>query len=131
MKITLFLTLEQVLLIHEDMIDRYGGSSGIRDIGLLESAVFRPQSSFGGEDLYPTRFDKAAALIHSLLKNHAFLDGNKRTATASMLIFLELNDLELDVKQDQLVDFAMKVENEDFSLEDIASWLQHHTTVQK
>ena len=121
---TVFLTLEQLLVIHEDQIERYGGSSGIRDLGLIESALFRPQSTFGGEDLYPSLFEKAAAFMHSILKNHAFVDGNKRTATVSTLVFLALNGKEVKVSQKELVQFAISVENGKLSLEDIASWLE-------
>src|SRR5579859_834077 len=88
-KEVIYVSLEDLLIIHTDQIERYGGSHGIRDIGLIESALFRPQSSFGGEDLYPDFFDKAAVLVHSLLLNHAFVDGNKRTAMATVLVFLE------------------------------------------
>ena len=121
---TVFLTLEQLLVIHEDQIERYGGSSGIRDLGLIESALFRPQSTFGGEDLYPSLFEKAAAFMHSILKNHAFVDGNKRTATVSTLVFLALNGKEVKVSQKELVQFAISVENGKLSLEDISSWLE-------
>lgn len=121
---TYFLTLEQVLVVHTDQIERYGGSHGLRDLGLLESAVFRPQSSFGDEDLYPTIFHKAAALLHSLIMNHPFVDGNKRTATASTLLFLEMNDCSLVVEQKVLVNFILKIEKEDLKIEIISSWLK-------
>lgn len=120
---TIFLTLEQLLVIHEDQLERYGGSSGIRELSLIESALFRPQSTFSGEDLYHSLFDKAAAFMHSLLKNHAFVDGNKRTATVATIMFLDLNGQKLQVGQKSLVNFALSVENESTSLEDIASWL--------
>lgn len=123
---TLYLTLEQVLIIHTDQIERYGGSHGLRDLGLLESAVFRPQSSFGGEELYPTILDKAAALTHSLLLNHSFVDGNKRTAVASLLVFLKLNKVKLVCSGEELIAFAMWVENKKPSLEEIAGWIEKH-----
>ena len=75
--------LDEVIAIHHDQIKRYGGSHGIRDLNLLISAVSRPQASFAGKDLYTTVFDKTAALIHSLIMNHPFVDGNKRTAMVS------------------------------------------------
>src|SRR5688572_20333207 len=78
-----YLSPQQVLAIHDQMIKRFGGSSGIRDVGLLESAVARPKATFDGNDLYPSIFQKAAALLQSLLKNHPFVDGNKRTALTS------------------------------------------------
>lgn len=108
-------------------VDETGGSHGLRDLGLLESAVARPQSSFAGEDLYPDIFLKAGALIHGLLRNHAFVDGNKRTSMFSCMTFLELNDYLFDAKQKEVVVFALKVENEKLSVEEIAKWLKEHT----
>ncbi len=124
---TSFLTLEQILVIHEDQIDRYGGSHGIRELALLESAVFRPQSTFAGEELYSTIFDKASALIHSLVLNHPFVDGNKRTATASMLVFLEINGLTLKVGQKELLKTVLKIESKDMDIEEIADWLKKNS----
>lgn len=121
---TIFLTLEQVLVIHEDQIDRYGGSSGLRDLTLLESAIFRPQSSFGGKDLYSTIFIKAAALMHSITLNHPFIDGNKRTGMVTALIFLELNNCKLKVTQDALVETAVKISMKKWNLEQAAEWLE-------
>lgn len=124
---TIYLTLEQVIIIHEDQVMRYGGSSGLRDVSLLESAVFRPQSSFGGEDLYPTVFDKASALIHSLILNHPFVDANKRTGTASMLVFLELNGYELEVSQKTLVNTVLRIESKKINVEKLSAWLKKYT----
>lgn len=123
----IYLTLEQVFLIHEDQLVRYGGSSGLRDLALLESAIFRPQSSFDGEDLYPTLFHKAAALMISLILNHAFLDGNKRTGVASMLVFLELNGYKLKISQKALVNTALGVESKKINIEKLAAWLKRHS----
>jgi death-on-curing protein len=127
-KSTSYLTLDIVLAIHEEMVERYGGSHGIRDIGLIQSAVARPQSSFGGEDLYQTIFDKAAALFHSLMFNHAFVDGNKRTAMVSTARFLFMNGYELDASQKEFVSFPLKVENQHLSIEEISKWLKRHST---
>ena len=88
---TTFLTLPEILAIHHDQIEKYGGSHGIRDLSLLESAAFRPQSSFLEKDLYKNIFTKTAALIHSLVLNHPFIDGNKRTGTVAGARFLYLN----------------------------------------
>ena len=123
---TLFLTLEQVITIHTDQIERYGGSHGLRDLGLLESAVYRPGSTFGGEELYPTLFDKAASLVHSLLLNHPFVDGNKRTAVASMLLFLDANKQKLFVSEKELIEFALWIESKKPKVEEIASWIEKH-----
>ena len=86
-----YLTVKDVLLLHNLAVDESGGSHGLRDFNLLESAVLRPQVSFDGQDLYPDIYTKAASLIHGLLRNHAFVDGNKRTSMFSAMTFLELN----------------------------------------
>ncbi len=123
-----YLTPQRVLAIHDQLIKRFGGSFGLRDLGLLESAVARPRASYGGEDLYRTIFDKAAALLHSLLKNHMFVDGNKRTALASAGVFLKLNGYKLINKHNEELEFALKVESESLSLEEIAEWLEKNST---
>lgn len=122
-----YLTAKDVLLLHNMAIDASGGSHGLRDLGLLESAVARPQASFDGEDLYPTIFLKAGALVHSLLRNHAFVDGNKRTSMFSAMTFLELNGYQFDAKQKEVVNYALKIENEKLSVEEISEWLKEHT----
>lgn len=122
-----YLTPQQVLAIHDQMIKRFGGSGGIRDVGLLESAVFRPQASFDGVDLYPAIFEKAAALLQSLLKNHPFVDGNKRTALTSAGIFLKINGYKLINTYEKEVEFAVSVDNGHLSLEQIAKWLKAHS----
>lgn len=109
------------------LVKRFGGSFGLRDKGLLESAAARPQASFGGKDLYPTIFAKSAALMHSLLKNHPFVDGNKRTALASTGIFLKLNGYKLINTHEKELEFALNVENESVSLEEIAAWLKKNS----
>lgn len=108
------------------MIRRFGGSMGLRDIALLESASERPKASFDGQDLYETLFDKAAALLHSILKNHPFIDGNKRTALASAGIFLKLNGFKLINSHGEEINFTLKVENKNLSVPRIAKWLKKH-----
>lgn len=123
-----YLTTEDVLLLHHLSIEKSGGSHGLRDAGLLDAAVHRPQATFGGEDLYPTIFDKAGALCHSLIKNHAFVDGNKRTSLLSSMTFLELNGYVFTCSQDELVEFGLKIDNENVAPEAIAPWLKTHCT---
>lgn len=123
----IFLTLDEVLAIHHEEVEKFGGSHGIRDLGLLDSALQRPQSSFMGEDLYPTLFRKAAALIHSILLNHPFIDANKRTATVSMSYFLHLNNYDIEVSQKELVELALTVESKQIDLEQISKWLKDHS----
>jgi death-on-curing protein len=122
-----YLSLDEVIAIHDSMIEEYGGSHGIRDLGMIQSAIARPQASFGGEDLYPTLFDKAAALFHSLMFNHAFVDGNKRTTISVTARFLAINGFSLEVSQKEFVDFPLRVENNHLELGDIADWLKKHS----
>jgi len=122
-----YITLDEVIAIHDNMVSTYGGSHGIRDIGLIESAVFRPQSTFGGKDLYSNIFLKAAALFHSLIFNHAFVDGNKRTSISAIAFFLSRNGYVLNASDKEFVDFPLRVENNHLELEQIAIWLKANT----
>jgi len=119
-----YLTLEQVILIHEDQIERYGGSHGLRDVALLESAIFRPQTTFGGVNLYKSIFDKTGAMVQSILLNHPFVDGNKRTAIASALVFLALNDYSFNVLQKELSIASLNMVNKKWSVNKISRWLK-------
>lgn len=122
-----YLTVKDVLLLHEMAIDEFGGPHGLRDYGLLESAVARSRSTFGGKDLYPNLFLKAAALVHSLLLNHQFVDGNKRTAMFAAMTFLELNGYKFVAEQKEVVNIALWIENEKPELEEIAAWLKKNS----
>lgn len=123
-----YLTLEEVYLLHERLIQLTGGSSGLRDPGLLESAVACLQASFGGEELYPDLWTKAAALMESLIKNHPFVDGNKRTAVTATAIFLELNHRRFTASNDEVLRLAVQMAAEQAELEEIAAWLQAHSS---
>lgn len=123
----IFLTLEQVLAIHFDQVNNYGGSHGVRDLPLLDSAVSRPQASFMGQDLYETIFDKAAALFHSLVLNHPFIDANKRTSTVAAAGFLHFNGYDLKVSQKELVAASLNIESKKWDLEEISKWLKEHS----
>ncbi len=104
-----FLDVDDVLELHATLIDEHGGSDGIRDRGLLESAVAQPTASFGGEFLHQDLFEMAAASLVSLVGNHPFVDGNKRTGLAAMLMFLELNGYSVDESTHSLVDITLSV----------------------
>lgn len=104
-----FLTLAEVVEIHADQLRRYGGQPGIRDIGLLESALAQPEASFGGEWLHRDVCEMAAAYAFHLCQNHPFVDGNKRVALASALVFLELNDISLSDPKGTLKDAMLQV----------------------
>ena len=123
----IFLTTEQVLFTHIRAIKRFGGSHGIRDLGLVESAVGRPKSTFGGKYLYMSLFDKAAALLQSLLKNHPFVDGNKRTALTSASVFLKKNGYKLINNHKEEVEFTVRVDNGNLTVEQISKWLKLHS----
>jgi len=121
-----YLTAQNVIQIHYEIVYETGGMQGLRDVGLLESAIARPMQIFGGRDLYPTLELKAAALAHSLLLNHMFADGNKRTATLCMIEFLILNGRKFKATNKEFVDFALWVENRKPTIEQIAAWIEKH-----
>ncbi len=124
---TKYLILEEVLLIHDTMIEKYGGSGGIRDLGMIESALARPQAGFGDFEAYPTLYLKAAVLCHSILKNHGFVDGNKRTASVAMITFLLENNITVTAKDGALHRLALTIENNTLPENQIAAWLKDHT----
>lgn len=126
MKKIKYITPEQAIYYQQKIVKATGGSVGIRDLGLLESALARPQASFGGEDLYPAILDKAAALFHSMIFNHPFLDGNKRTTLGVVYEFLKQNGYRLTASNQELIDFPLRVENKHLSLEEIERWLKNH-----
>jgi death-on-curing protein len=104
-----FLSLDEVLEIHAQQIERYGGSSGLRDPAALESAVATPQATFGGEFLHPSIPSMAAAYLFHLCQNHAFIDGNKRVGANSAIVFLFMNDWAPDFDESELVDLVLSV----------------------
>ena len=101
------LTVNDIILLHEKIIDKTGGIRGIRDVGLLEMAVSSPFASFGGEDLYKTLEEKAKQLCNSLIKNHPFLDGNKRIGILAMLVFLDLNKKKISITNEQIISLGL------------------------
>lgn len=122
-----YLTLEEVLLLHARLIQRTGGSGGVPDLGLLDSALARPQATFGSEGLYPTLWHKAAALMHSLIKSHPFVDGNKRTALTATGLFLELNGYTLTATNEEVLDFTRRAAVGEVDFESMAACLENHT----
>ena len=104
----LFLTLDDIIESHQNQIDTYGGSHGIRDIGLLESAIAQPEASFGGQYLHADIFEMAAAYLYHLVMNHPLVDGNKRVGLEAALIFLEINNENLNCSDEELVDLVLK-----------------------
>lgn len=120
------LTREQILLLHAQLIEATGGCNGIRDQGLLDSALENPFQSFGGEELYTSIQSKAARLCYGLVKNHAMLDGNKRIGAHAMLVFLAVNGYKLKYTQKELSDLILNVADGRKEYEDILLWILEH-----
>ncbi len=121
-----YLTVAEVVRLHEMILEVSGGASGIRDLGALESAIAQPRATFAGNDLHPALCDKAAALCFSLAANHPFLDGNKRAAHAAMETFLLLNGAELDAPVDEQETLMLQVAAGRMNREALAAWLTAH-----
>ena len=124
---TVYLSVAQVLRIHQELMATFGGAKGLRDAGALEAATARPQMTFGGEDLYPDAAAKAAALMHSLVMNHPFVDGNKRVGAVAMELFLLLNSLALDAVDEEIVAVTLAVARGEVEAEALAIWLRQRT----
>ena len=120
------LTKEQILLLQQDLIEQTGGTAGLRDEGLLESALFTPFQSFDGNDMFPSLQQKAARLGFGLIQNHPFVDGNKRIGAHAMLVFLALNGVELVYTQQELSGMILDVAAGKQSFEDMVVWIQQH-----
>jgi death on curing protein len=110
--------------MHTVAVEEFGGSSGIRDRGLLESALARPLASFGGRNLYETPFKRAAALAESLVLNHGFVDGNKRTAMYAMAAWLEREGSVIEAARGELRDLALSIASHEVGIEQVADWLE-------
>ena len=119
-----FLSVEDVLEIHADQIERYGGEHGVRDLGLLESAVQQPQAGFGGDYLHADIFEMAAAYAFHIVKNHPFLDGNKRAGAASALVFLDINGIELNVPKGGIYELILAVAKSETEKTEIANFFR-------
>lgn len=126
MKEIIFIELQEVIEIQKDLIDRFGGSHGLRDKGLLESAVISPSSTFAGEYLNKDIFEMATSYLYGLTKNHAFIDGNKRVGVYISILFLELNDYEVNLDNDQVYDLGIKTADSTYSKEDIIEILKNN-----
>ena len=116
----------QILLLHSALIAESGGSDGIRDEGLLDSAVNTPFQTFSGQDLYPTVLEKAVRLGFGLIRNHPFIDGNKRIGTHAMLVFLNLNSITLSYEDDELISTILSVASGEMDADDLLKWIQQH-----
>lgn len=121
-----YLEIDEVIVIHERMLEIAGGREGIRDFTLIHSAIERPKATFAGKDLYPGLWLKAAAIIQSLIRSHPFNDGNKRTGYFTTLRFLDLNGYDLVARKKQITDFTVKIDVDRPNIEDISFWLKRH-----
>lgn len=118
--------ISEVEKIHDILIERFGGAKGIRDKGILESAIGRPYQTFDGKDLYPDTVDKAAAIFESIVSNHPFVDGNKRTAYVLMRLILKRNQLDIEVDQDVKYDFVTTAAKGELKFDKIKAWIRNN-----
>lgn len=123
------ITIKIILRLHDLSIINYGGSQGIRDQGLMESAIARPYQTFDGKDLYPTVFEQASALAESIIINHPFIDGNKRTGLLAMLVILEMGSLKITASNDATYNFTIQISTGELKFEEIVLWLKNNTEV--
>jgi death-on-curing protein len=119
-----YLSIEQVLALHRALVEAFGGADALRDRGALESAVARPAMTFGGEDLYPDVASKAAALMHSLVLNHPFVDGNNRVGVAAAEYFFLCNGAQLDATDAELETLTLDVARGDVEVEALTIWFR-------
>ena len=122
----ILLTVEEIIELHDKLIDRTGGSQGLRDHSLLESAVYSAMSGFGGSEAYPTVEEKAARLMFALTNNHAFVDGNKRIGVLTMLMTLQLNNVKLQYPQSELISLGLAVADGSKVYDQILDWITEH-----
>jgi len=123
------ITIDTAISIHKIAFDEFGGSDGIRDRSLLESALARPYQTFDGIDLYPTTYIKAAAILESILINHPFIDGNKRTAYLLMNVILEESNITIHGSQEEMYKFVIHFITDRPSLEAIATWIEQKSSI--
>jgi death-on-curing protein len=122
-----YIDTQVVLVIHVKIIDKTGGSHGVRDIGLVESAVAAPRQSYESKDLYQGVFTKAAVLFKKLSSNYPFVDDNKRTAFVSTALFLHRNGRKITTADNDVIDFTVRVVEDELEIEEITEWLKAHT----
>lgn len=125
---TQYLTPEQVLFLHSRLVTQTGGAHGVRDLGMLLSALGRPQAVFEGREPYPSLFAKTAALMDSLVRKHPFVDGNKRTAITSAALFLRVNGFGLVVDNSEMVRFTLACAQSQYTLIEIEAWFNKYSS---
>ena len=117
---------KEVLSIHEILIEKFGGSKGVRDINILLSALNRPFATFNGQELHTTITEKAAALIESIVKNHAFIDGNKRTGYVIMRLFMMQNGFDINASYNEKYEFVIDIASGNIEIHEIENWIKEH-----
>lgn len=123
----IFLTLDQILDFHTDIVNEFGGAQGVRDMGLLMSAIETPKATMFGEDLHVSIYDKAAAYLYHIIGNHPFIDGNKRTGTVVALTFLEVNNINLDFDEFELEELVVSIAKGQVNKSEIAKFFEKCT----
>lgn len=121
------LTVDEITGLHTKLTEKTGGSDGLRDRGLLESAVYSAQGSFGGMELYPTIIEKSARLMYALVSNHPFVDGNKRIGVLVMLVTLRLNGISLGYSQKELIELGLSAASGKLPYDEILTWIENRT----
>lgn len=122
------ISLNEVLAIRNILIEQFGGAKGVRDNDGLESAINRPFQTFDGQELYPEAFDKAAAIFESIISNHPFIDGNKRTAYVLLRLFLREHKLDIEATEDEKFSFVMKAASGGLNIDEIKAWIKSRLT---
>lgn len=120
--------LAEVLLYHQKIVERTGGTDGIRDIGLIEGALNSAFATFDGEELYPSVEEKISIITYTLISNHGFVDGNKRVGVAVMLLLLQMNNIRLIYEQDKLVELGLGIASGQLKMNHIQKWIEKHRT---
>ena len=122
-----FLSIEDILLLHSDQVDLYGGEHGVRDLNLLESAIAQPQASYDGNHLHSGLFEMAAAYLFHIVQNHPFIDGNKRTGAVAAMVFLDLNGIEVDAPEGSIYDLTIAVATGRADKNEVAEFFREHS----
>jgi len=121
-----YLSLEQILQFHTKIIKSTGDSDGVRDLGLIESALKKAEATFDGQELYEGNIKKISVTTFALIKNHGFIDGNKRIGVATMLLLLRLDEISVKYEQEELVELGLKTAEGEFTEENIQQWIEEH-----
>lgn len=120
------ISIDELMLLHESIINTFGGLHGIRDISLLQSSLQRPYAQYSGIEFYTTMEEKISSIVHSIIKYHVFIDGNKRTGIQVLIIMLDINDISIIYSQDELVELALNIASGQYDIPEISNWINDH-----